>query len=67
MTEHGNQTDETLVIQLTVAEVQIVNSPEVSISEDFPGDLMNAPLGESVAGNFDSFNRPELEREISFY
>ena len=66
MAEHGDQTDETFVIQLTVAEVQVVNSPEISISEDLPGDLMDTPLGESVAGNFDSFNRPQLSEKY-FY
>ena len=67
MTEHGDQSDETLIVKLTVAEVEVIHTAEVSISEDLPGDLMDAPLGESVAGNFDSFNRPELERKISFY
>ena len=61
MAEDGNQTDETFVIQLTVAEVQVVNSPEISISEDLPGNLMDASLCESVAGNFDGFSRPQLQ------
>ena len=60
MAEHGNKTDETFIVQLAVTQVQVVNSPEISVSEDLPGDLMDAPLCESVAGNLDSFNRPEL-------
>ena len=64
MAEHGNKTDETFIIQLAVTQVQVVNSPEVSISEDLPGDLMDAPLSESVAGNFDGFNGPQLERKF---
>ena len=61
MAEHGNQTDETFIIQLAVTQVQVVNPPEISISEDLPGDLMDASLCESVAGNFDGFNRPQLK------
>ena len=64
MAEHGNETDETFIIQLAVTQVQVVNSPEVSISEDLPGDLMDSSLCESVARHFDGFNRPELERII---
>ena len=61
MAEHGNKTDETFIIQLAVTQVQVVNPPEISISENLPGDLMDASLCESVAGNFDGFDRPQLE------
>ena len=66
MAEDWNKTDETLVVQLTVAEVEVVNTPEVSISKDFSGDLMDPSLSESVASNFDSFNRPQLQKEIYY-
>ena len=66
MTEDGNKTDEALIVQLTVAEVEVVDAAEVSISKDLASDLVDASLGEGVAGNFDSSNRPELQKEIYY-
>ena len=66
MTEHGHQSDETLIVKLTVAEVEVIDTAEVSISEDLASDLVDPSLGEGVASNFDSFNRPELQKEIYY-
>ena len=66
MTEHGDQSDETLIVKLTVAEVEVIHTAEVSISEDLASDLVDPSLGEGVASNFDSFNRPELQKEIYY-
>ena len=66
MTEHGDQSDETLIVKLTVAEVEVIHTAEVSISEDLASDLVDPSLGEGVASNFDSFHRPELQKEIYY-
>ena len=46
--EHRDQSDQTLVIQLTITQVQHIHPTKVSISEYLPGDLMN-PCRSQVA------------------
>ena len=60
MAKHRHQTDQAFIIKLTVAQVEIFNAPEISISKDLPSDLVDPSLGEGIPGNFNSFDRPQL-------
>ena len=60
MAKHGHQTDQAFIIKLTVAQVEIFNAPEISISKDLPCDLVDSSLGEGIPSNFYSLDRPEL-------